>query len=190
MTIRVTSTRAVAPTDANYAIGRLGFIPRRDANALRTAALNAGFKDQGNNEYLHQDGSWVKLEANGVINRGIGGVQLQGVPGGRQAAVAAQPAQPAPQAPIRSGVAQDTSRPPLPSTTWDWWAQNTALGKLPRTTAAAAPAQLARLGFANNGAQWVHPDGSWATVSGGRLALGWKGYTLGQLPFNNRTSAR
>ena len=92
--------------------------------------------------------------------------------------------------PTTAQAAFGGDKPPLPSTSWTWWQQNTALGRLPKTNATQAPALLARAGFVQSGGRYVHPDGSWASIAGGRLALGWKGYTLGELPYNNRFSAR
>jgi hypothetical protein len=41
------------------------------------------------------------------------------------------------------------------------------------------------LGFAQIGNEWWHPDGSWVNFQVSP-PLGWKGYNLGNLPYNNR----
>ena len=41
-------------------------------------------------------------------------------------------------------------------------------------------------GYEQSGSMWVHADGSWASVSGGRVSVGWKGYSLQELPYRNQ----
>jgi hypothetical protein len=121
----------------------------------------------------HPDGSFVVLH-NNAIYRGVAGQLLSDVP--------------KPPPPGTGGP--DKSRPPLPNASnWAWWQQNTALGRVPLLSSAAQAQQVCPgLGFTLHGQEYWHADGSWVSMAGGRISLGWKGYKLGELPYNNRTS--
>lgn len=125
--------------------------------------------------YSHTDGSWVALQG-GALYRGVGTTLLSDVP----------------VPPPPGSAVKDTSRPALPNTSdWAWWKSNMAIGKLPLLGGGNANdlQALRSLGFVQIGAEWWHPDGSWVDF-GQRPPLGWKGYHLGQLPYNNRTPGR
>ena len=182
MTIRFTAQRAWTQSDAVYAAARVGHVPRGDVNALYTAATNAGFRHIGNNAYQHDDRSWIQMRADGAIDRGVGVIALTGMPPAAQVQVSVS---------VGWGQTQydTTSRPPLPSNTWQWWRDNTALGQLPRINSATAASTLPSYGFTQSNGAWVHPDGSWAKADAyGSISVGWKGYTLGELPYNERFS--
>ena len=178
MTISISQTRAPVAADAGYACARVGIVARNNPNDLAAKAQAAGFVSQGNNEYVHADGSWVKMEATGIVNRGVGGVQFQGIPGGRNVPAA----QPAPAATYASGgTAQiDRSRPGVPPSMIGYGIAR--IGIVSGSTAANACAQA---GFVQSGSAWIHADGSWLQVSGGSVAVGWKGYALQELPYRN-----
>lgn len=163
---------------SNLAVASLPWMTA-DSASLTSAARAAGFSRAGTDQWTHADGSWVAL-INGRIERGVGNTVLNGVP----------PAPPPPPAAPSQGHRRYTQ---LPSSTWPWYQQNTALGKLPiMADAATARTELSARGFTSRtyGAteRWAHPDGSYVDITGGRLALGWQQWTLGQLPYNNRTS--
>lgn len=180
MYISVSQIRVPTTADTRYACARVGFVNRNDANDLYAKATAAGFQHVGGNQYTHDDGSWLMLDARGLVQRGVGGVQFQGIPGGQRAQqAAAAAAQPAPQAPVSSGaVAIDRSRPPVPASMIGYGIQRIGI-----VNAQTAPGNCLRNGFTQNGSTFVHPDGSWVVVTGGRVQVGWKGYCLAELPY-------
>jgi hypothetical protein len=131
-----------------------------------------GFQSRvANSLYEHADGSWIAIQ-NGQLFRGVGQLVLSDVP----------------KPPPPGTVIRDTSKPALPhASSWAHWQANFAIGKLPLLSSAQNDANTLRtLGFiqlAPN--EFWHPDGSWVDF-GKSPPLGWKGYHLGQLPYNNR----
>src|SRR5438105_7505853 len=100
MAIQVTQVRVPGAGDVNYASSRVGFVARNDTRALATAAAAAGLRALGNNEYQANDGSWIRMNANGTLDRGAGGVQFQGIPGNTRN----QPQQPVARATVNVTV--------------------------------------------------------------------------------------
>ena len=176
MPIAVSQTRVWTQQDTAYACARVGFVARSNPQDLAAKAAAAGFANNGGNEYVHSDGSWVRMEADGNVNRGVGGVMFQGIPGGR----AAQPA-PQPAATYQGGgVAVDPSRPGAPASMVGY-----KLAQIGIVDARTAPGVCAQHGFTQSSpGMLVHPDGSWVAVSGNGCRLGWKGHNLNELPFS------
>jgi hypothetical protein len=180
MPIRVTQTRAPAAGDVNYACARVGFVATNNPNDLMAKATAAGFTHVGGNQYTHTDGSWIYMDASGRVQRGAGGVQFQGIPGGRTAQ--AQQAQPAAATFQQGGTAQyDNSRPGVPASMRAY-----KIAQIGIVNSANVASTCASHGYVQSGSMWVHADGSWASVSGGRVSVGWKGYSLQELPYRNQ----
>ena len=180
MPIQVTQTRVPTPTDAGYACARVGIVARNNPADLAAKAGAAGFTHSGGNEYVHADGSWIRMEANGLVNRGVGVVQFQGIPGGRRAQPAPAPAPaPAPNTYQAGGTAQlDRSRPGIPASMRGY-----AIAQIGMVNASTAPGICQRHGFVQSGSTWVHGDGTWVDCTNGVCRVGWKGYNLNELPY-------
>jgi predicted GNAT family acetyltransferase len=183
MAITVTSTRVPTSADSGYACAKVGFIARNNPADLQAKATQAGFVHQGGNQYLHADGSWLMMDARGMVNRGVGPVQFQGIPGGRRAQAAAAAPQPPPAQNTyqAGGTAQiDRSRPGVPASMRGY-----GIAQIGIVNAQTAPAVCTRAGFVQSGSTWIHPDGSWVAINAGRVSVGWKGHSLQELPYRN-----
>jgi hypothetical protein len=157
------------PEHAFAAIAKTAAL-RADEN-LPQSLMNEGFTmTLPGTSYSHADGSWIVVQGDSLI-RGVDKDLLADVP--------------AP--PVRTSVVKDTSRPPLPSAKdWSYWERNTAIGKLPMLSGKLTDLLiLDAAGFVLTADEWWHPDGSWVCFQQ-RPPLGWKGYHLGDLPYNNR----
>jgi hypothetical protein len=157
------------PEYAYFAVARAAGLPV-DA-ALPQALLDLGFAATVPGVlYSHSDGSWVAVQGSALF-LGMNAELLASVP----------------TPPPPGSITRDTSRPPLPDATgWAYWQQNVAIGKLPILSGRPEDmATLASLGFVMVGSEWLHPDGTWVNFQQ-RPPLGWKGYHLGELPYNNR----
>lgn len=162
------------PEHGWYAVAKTGDLKAGAANLGQTLGGLGFTATVPGKVWDHPDGSTVILHGN-KLYRGIQGQLLSDVP--------------KPPPPGTGGP--DKSRPPLPGNgQWAWWQQNTALGRVPLLgSASQIPGSVAPLGFTQHGNEWWHPDGSWVASNGGGVSLGWKGYRLGELPYNNRTSS-
>jgi hypothetical protein len=172
--ITINSTRVPAAAESRLACANVGFVARNNPTDLQNKALAAGFSHIGGNQYTHADGSWVALDANGAVQRGVGTVMFNGIPGGRAAAAAA-PAQRSGQY-QGGGVAFDSSKPPLPGSMRGYGIANIGIVNMRNVHT-----QCTAHGFANNGSSYVHQDGSWVSYANGSIAVGWKGYSLGEM---------
>lgn len=188
--IKVKTTRDARPVDGKKAIAALAdkVDDGMNRDKVRRFAQRNGFTEVAKNEFVHQDGSWFKYEPDrwypqsyGTVTVGVGSAQLYDVP--------------APYVPLDRSVKRQTTKPDIEQKGWAWFTKNTALGKVPMIDAGAAgKAILAKKGFvptSRSGGveQWVHPDGSWFKLNGGgypAITCGWKGYELGELPYNRR----
>lgn len=140
---------------------------------LAAALKKLGFAEKAPGFFQHADSSFVAVDGNKLV-RGVGSNRLTSLP-------------PKP----KDGEFPIYQR--LPSRVWSWYATNTALGRLPIVwDAASAREECQRLGFIKKASgraeRWEHPDGSYVRVSP-RISVGWQKWSLGQLPFNNRTSS-
>lgn len=172
-TITVRSERAPTNEDGKLACAQLPFIPNGDTATLAQAATAAGMEAIGNDRYVHpKDKSWVFLDANGRLQRGKGTVQFQGIP---------QPyVEPPDPALAKKLEALLGSTPRIPASMKEY-----ALANIGFVDAHGAASTCARAGFAQVGSTWIHPDGSWVNVAGGRVSVGWKGHPLEKLPYSN-----
>lgn len=162
-----------APEHGWYAVAKTGDLTAQTAS-LGQKLGGLGFTATVPGKmWEHSDGSFVVVHNNALF-RGVAGQIFSDVP----------------KPPPPGSGGPDRSRPPLPDrSSWAWWQQNTALGRLPiMSSPSQAQQQCPALGFSLHGQEWWHPDGSWVSVAGGRIRVGWKGYSLGELPYNNRTS--
>ncbi len=170
MAIQVSTTRNATVQDQRLVSGSIGFIPTNDANALAQAARNAGMTALGNNEYQANDGSWIRMNANGRIDRGQHNTQFTGMP-----ANAANVQQGRRQQAARNTGGAPTAQSML----------RTALGRLPMlrnyTLQQAAPT-LQQHGFVQSGSSFIHNDGSRVDFNGRGPSLSYNGTPLGQLP--------
>jgi hypothetical protein len=179
MTIRVTSTIIPQAAHAQLACASIGFVQRNNPNDLHARASSAGFRDLGNNEYAHPDGSWVSMDPNGVVQRGYGMAMFSGIPGAVQTTRVATPAAPANtfQAVSQSSrVAIDNSRPVKPPSFRGY-----GIAQIGIVDMSNVHSQCPAYGFVNTGSSYVHPDGSWVSFGSGAVTVGWKGYALGEL---------
>ncbi|MBI5509983.1 MAG: hypothetical protein HY903_14600 [Deltaproteobacteria bacterium] len=165
----------IKPNDGHrwMAIAQTHDLKADDAN-LSQRLGGLGYRAAAPGFYQHQDTSWLAVSG-GKLYRGVAGEVLASVP----------------KPPDPKDVRQYTS---LPSSTWDWYKANTALGRVPPIGNNAGSRQtLQGMGFqavSSGGTErWQHLDGSWVEFyGGGRMDLGWQKWRLGQLPYNNRTS--
>jgi hypothetical protein len=149
---------------ANTALGRLR--APGDGIAARVAVLRAGFvfsERKGREEtWTHPDGSWVRIvPATGVSQRGWNGYGV---------------------AELQSGnprVRLLEERPPVPRSM-----KSRAIAKLGRVGSNDAARLCKQAGFEKAGKIWIHEDGSWVKVDQGYVTVGWKGYTLDDLPYH------
>jgi hypothetical protein len=159
---------ALQPEFTYYSIAKTGSL-RNDAT-LPDKLIDLGFiATVPGALFNHPDRSWLAVKGEQVFY-GIDNALLRH----------------APAPPPRGDLVRDTSRPPLPDANrWAYWQQNTALGKLPILSGRPEDmAALAATGFVQVDDDWLHVDGSWVNF---RMSppLGWKGYHLGELPYNN-----
>lgn len=145
------------------------------------------FVKKSENFYEHADGTWV-AQVGGELWAGHG-AYMRLVPMSYEGAITRL-------APGPNGFAKPPAKPG--DVLWDWYMQHTALGRTPLLKDDAATREtLATIGYekgvdAQGREQWKHPDSSYATFAGttemGSLIveLGYNGWTLGELPFNNR----
>lgn len=161
------------PSDAYLAVARTGGL-KVGSRALTSQLEKLGFfAEVPGKVFSHDDGSFVIVH-NDALLRGVNDRYLSSVP----------------KAPRVGSIKPDHSRPDISGRSWSWFQANTALASVPRMSSASeAPAECGSRGFVLIGQTWWHKDGSWVDTSGGRIAVGWKGYRLGQLPYNNRFSA-
>lgn len=186
--ITITGSRAASASDVAYACSRVGFVARNNPADLQAKALAAGMQAAGPNQYSHPtDGSWILMDASGNVQRGVGGTQFVGIPGGRNARAAAPqpPPQPPPAQPVGyaqpSGfVARDNSRPGVPGSMRGY-----AIARVGLLNAQSAMSVCPQQGFQWNGSEWIHQDGSWVRPSGSGVVVGWKGHGLSELPYRN-----
>jgi hypothetical protein len=161
---------ASRPEHAFFAIAKTGDLKAGAANLAQSLGGLGFAATVPGALYSHSDGSWVALQGTKLF-RGVNAEILKDVP----------------KPPPPGSAIKDTSKPPLPdANNWAFWQQNMAIGKLPILSGSQADlATLASLGFAQIGNEWWHPDGSWVNFQVSP-PLGWKGYNLGNLPYNNR----
>ncbi|MBI5507725.1 MAG: hypothetical protein HY903_03115 [Deltaproteobacteria bacterium] len=170
--------------DAQPGIGGMAKIKSNEAHVwlavAQTGSLKAddarlgeklealGFAAAGSGVYSHPDTSFVAV-VGGQLVRGVGGEVLTDLP----------------KAPKAGSVRQYNA---LPSNTWSWWQQNTALGRLPiigndsNGRAVLEQAGFRKVSAAGGVERWQHKDGSWAELDGG-VRCGWQKWELGELPF-------
>lgn len=138
-----------------------GFV---DRVPTRQELLNAGFTEKFPNYFTHSEGSWVGLD-NGQATFGVGNTRV----------VKESFIPPAPP----GGLVKDTSRNGVPASL-----RGTGIANVGIVNYATPPAHFTSNGFLSDGrGTWVHPDGSW--VSTQPFAVGWKGYSLSELPYSN-----
>jgi hypothetical protein len=172
--IVVKTTRAPRPQDGKLAIGHLDGVAYANRAKVKRLADKHGFQEVAPNEFVHKDGSWFK-RVNDYVTVGVGRSQLHQAP----------PL----WVPVDGSVKRDNSKPKIDDKRWAWFKKNTALGKTPVIAADAhGRATLQRKGYVlssrHGGSEsWVHPDGSWFKLAGYSVSCGWKGFALGQLPF-------
>jgi hypothetical protein len=169
----VNSAVPARPGHAHFAVARTNGLAA-DA-ALPHALLDLGFQATvPGHLYTHGDGSWVAVQGTQLF-QGVSEELLSNVP----------------MPPPPGSVVKDTTRPPLPdATSWIYWQQNMAIGRLPILSGEHTDVLvLDAVGFVQMDNEWWHEDGSWVKLEG-PLALGWKGYHLGELPYNNSRPGR
>lgn len=171
MSIQIATTVAPRPADSQLACARIGYVQANDAFALRQLATAAGFSVVGRDQYQHSDGSWVMMDRSGRVQRGTGTIAFSSIPPTAGSAPQPQPsaapavaAQPASRAISVNGSVDPTA----------------AHGKLATAQIGFLPADTASLGQAATAAgfsqiapdQYVHSDGSWIMLAGGRIERG------------------
>src|SRR5262249_51751859 len=105
-------------------------------------------------------GSWIRMNANGTIDRGVGGAQFQGMPG--RAAAAPQPAPQPAQAPAPAAQNAINITSSSQPTGADANLAVAQIGFIARNDAQGRGADARRAGLTALGAnQFVHADGSW-----------------------------
>jgi hypothetical protein len=181
-TIRVRTQRSPTAADGKKKIALLADKADDGMNRdqVRRFAQRHGFKEVAPNQFVHRDGSWFKRDADNYdsIEVGVKGAKLYEVP--------------APYVPLDRSVKRDTTTPDIARKGWAWFTKNTALGKVPMIDSGAAGKMvLMKKGFVptnrRDGVEtWVHPDGSWFKLHDGYggITCGWKGFELGDLPYN------
>jgi len=168
--ISVRTQRAPTNEDGKLACAKIPFIAANDAPTLSAEARKVGMKSAGTNQWVHpKDGSWAMLDANGRLQRGVKTVEFQGIP---QPYV--KPADPRTANKLEK-LLQETPRIPASMKSY-------AVATIGIVSVNNAAAACAAAGFVQIGNTWIHPDGSWVRT-GGAVTVGWKGYHLQQLPY-------
>jgi hypothetical protein len=170
MAIRVTHSVVPNARDANLSVAGVGYVNPNDRTGLASAAAAAGMQPLGGDEYQAGDGSWIRMLADGSVERGRNDFSFQGIPGRSAAAQAVGS--------TASSTGSDTSRPGVPSSMRGY-----AIAQIGIVNSGST-GTLSRAGFVQTGSRWVHPDGSWVSFSGG-TSVGWRGYSLAELPYSN-----
>ena len=156
---------------------KLALLPRHGGvEALRREAKVLGFEQIGRGQWKHEDGSWLQFQ-NGTYTHGVGSTRLFDLP------------EPKVAAPVDKSVKLSRERPDIERRSWSWFKAHTQLGKTPVLQDDGwGRINLMRLGYVSHGRShgretFVHPDGSWFKLASGSVSCGWKGYNLGELPF-------
>jgi hypothetical protein len=172
-TITVRSERAPKNEDGKLASAKIPFIANGDGVSLATQAKALGMTDIGNNRFVHPtDKSWVMLDANGRLQRGVGTVQFQGIP---QPYV--EPPDPKKAKELEKLLGET---PAIPGSMRSY-----AIAKIGIVNSANVASVCTRAGFLQIGSTWIHPDGSWVKTSSYAISVGWKGHPLQSLPYAN-----
>lgn len=161
-----TSSRTPNATDADLAAAKVGYVAANDRAALSTAALAVGMVGLGRDYFVGVDGSWVRMEADGRVNRGLCEVQWNGIPGRAPAGA------PAPYS--------ETARYAYSAR----YMRTTALGNLPILSGYSRQqihATLLGRGFVESGRIYTHQDGSRVDMRSSPPVLSYNNYALNQL---------
>lgn len=148
-----------------------------------------GFVEEAPNFFHHADDMWV-AELDGQLLMGTSA----------DARVNAKSFMPMPK-PLVAGPLGFAKPPAKPTDEkWDWYKTHTALGRTPMLNHVVASRRiLETIGYrkgtdARGREQWTHPDSSYVTFPPkdgyGQVPyqLGYNGWTLGQLPYNDRVT--
>jgi hypothetical protein len=173
-TIRFEASRYPEVKDGKLAVARLSPDGNGGVVTNKDELKANGFKQVGDQAWVHTDGSWAQVSQDGDCEFGIGKHRLN--------------EQPQLVATVVRGKSIVDTRPSLADKPWSWFKNNIAIGKvaLSANTDGDEARQLISAGFvlaknSKQGDTWVHPDGSWAKVGEGSNTLGWKGYAMAEL---------